>query len=176
LNKISGLSISENKAGEAIMELTTRDGVKHVIDLNDPESLKKLEELGLGVYDNGNFQINGHSEEDESDLPGENDAPESMKSSAVPESFELYQNAPNPFNPMTDIRYYLPESEHVNLEIFNMNGRKVRTLVDGYKEAGEHVVTWDAKNDSGDKVASGIYLYRLRAGDMEISKKMSLLK
>jgi hypothetical protein len=176
LNGISALSIIENKAGDEIMELTTKDGVKHVIDLNDPDLVSKLRELGISVYGDGMMHGGDGSQEDESDQSGGDDNPESMKSNAVPESFELYQNAPNPFNPVTDIRYYLPESGYVSLEIFNMNGQKVRTLVDGYQDAGEHTVTWDAKNDSGESVASGIYLYRFRSGDTVISKKMTLLK
>lgn len=176
LNGISALSIIENKAGDEIMELTTKDGVKHVIDLNDPDLVGKLRELGIDVYEDGNIHLRNNSAKDESDQSGESDVPESMKSSGVPDKFELYQNAPNPFNPITDIRYSLPESGHVSLEIFNMNGQKVRTLLDTYMDAGEHVVTWDAKNDSGDRVASGIYLYRLSSGDTVISKKMTLLK
>jgi flagellar hook assembly protein FlgD len=57
-----------------------------------------------------------------------------------------------------------------------MNGQKVRTLVDGYRDAGEHTVTWNAKNDSGESVASGMYLYRFKSGDTIISRKMTLLK
>jgi hypothetical protein len=89
----------------------------------------------------------------------------------VPVTFELGQNFPNPFNPTTQIEFNLPEAAQVNLTVFNVRGQKVTTLVDGYLDAGPHTVTWDA----GDN-ASGMYFYRLQAGDFVQSKKMLLLK
>lgn len=98
------------------------------------------------------------------------------KQSALPEGFELAQNYPNPFNPETTIDYTIPRSEHVTLDIFNINGQKVRTLVDEMKPAGHYSITWNATSDSGERVASGVYLYRLTAGEVSTSKKMTLLK
>ena len=83
----------------------------------------------------------------------------------------LLGNFPNPFNPTTEISFSLPWASHVKLEIFNVMGQKVATLVDGRREAGEHVVQWD-----GSAVASGVYLYRLQTGDFVDTKKMILLK
>lgn len=94
----------------------------------------------------------------------------------LPENFELKQNYPNPFNPDTRIDFTIPEAQNVKLEVFNSNGQKVRTLIDGYLTAGEHTVEWNATDESGEKVASGIYLYRLTWGDFSTSKKMTLLK
>jgi hypothetical protein len=88
-----------------------------------------------------------------------------------PGSTVLHDNRPNPFNPTTEIGFSLPHASHVNLEIFNIMGQKVSTLVDRLMEAGDHTVSFD-----GSKVASGIYLYRLTAGDCVESKKMLLIK
>ena len=83
----------------------------------------------------------------------------------------LVGNYPNPFNPATEISFSLPSASHVKLEVFNVMGQKVATLVDGQFEAGEHVVRWD-----GSDAASGVYFYRLQAGDFVDTKKMMLLK
>jgi len=98
------------------------------------------------------------------------------QSGQIPEGFQLNQNYPNPFNPATTIIYSLPQNEHVTLEIFNMNGQKVKTLVDKVMGAGDHAVVWDACDDAGVKVATGVYLYKMTAGDFSDSKKMSLVK
>ncbi|UCC44874.1 MAG: T9SS type A sorting domain-containing protein, partial [Candidatus Zixiibacteriota bacterium] len=89
----------------------------------------------------------------------------------TPRDLELIGNHPNPFNPVTEIRFYLPEAAHVKLEIFNVLGRRVATLADWVVEAGDHTVGWNGSNS-----ASGVYLYRLTAGDYSESKKMLLLK
>jgi len=93
-----------------------------------------------------------------------------------PGSFKLEQNFPNPFNPSTVIKYDLPEMRNVTLAIYNALGEKVRTLVSGVQSAGYYSVLWDAKNDSGNKIGSGMYIYSLRAGDYNSVKKMILLK
>jgi hypothetical protein len=94
-----------------------------------------------------------------------------------PEAFALKDNYPNPFNPATTIKYALPEAVDVKLEVFNVVGQVVRTLVDGHQNAGRYVVQWDASNESGHSLSSGIYFYRLQAGGefLEV-KKMLLLK
>jgi len=89
----------------------------------------------------------------------------------LPRSFLLMQNYPNPFNPITNIKYSLPKDCLVNLEIYNILGRKVATLVDGKQKAGYKVARWDAGS-----LSSGIYFYRLRAGDFVQTRKMVLLK
>ena len=90
---------------------------------------------------------------------------------AVPESFRLSQNYPNPFNPETVIGYALPIRSDVKLTIYNLRGEEVAFLVDGTVSAGTHRLSWDASN-----MASGVYLYRLRAGDFVQTRKMLLLK
>ncbi len=90
--------------------------------------------------------------------------------SSQPNSFSI-GNYPNPFNPATGITFSIPHACYVNLEIFNIKGQRIETLVDGEMTAGSHTVTWD-----GSRVASGIYLYRIQAGDFVESKKMMLIK
>ncbi len=94
----------------------------------------------------------------------------------LPKEFALAQNSPNPFNPSTDISYALPRESEVILIIYNILGEKVRTLVNERQRAGVHHVTFDSHDDSGRRVASGIYFYKIMAGDFTQSKKMMLLK
>jgi len=94
----------------------------------------------------------------------------------APTTFELSQNFPNPFNPETKIQYQLPEAGDVTIRIFDVLGREVRTLVDERKEAGFHVATWNARNNNGLQVSSGIYYYRIISGGNHETKKMLLLK
>jgi hypothetical protein len=95
---------------------------------------------------------------------------------SLPSDFSLKQNYPNPFNPATTIEYSLPKREDVTIDIFNLLGQKVRTLVDEYKSAGTYHITWDGTDTSGNPLATGIYFCRFRAGDHVQSKKMLLIK
>ena len=88
----------------------------------------------------------------------------------------LHQNVPNPFNPATEISYYLPATSDILLEVYDVTGKRVATLVRCREEKGLHVVNWQGVDGSGRAVASGIYFYRLRAGKEVISKKMVLLR
>ena len=94
----------------------------------------------------------------------------------VPSKFDLSQNYPNPFNPTTSIRFELPKNSDVTLEVYNIMGQMVRQLVDSKIEAGYHTVNWNGLNESGVRVGSGVYYYRLVAGDYVSIKKMVLLK
>jgi len=96
----------------------------------------------------------------------------------IPQRFELFQNFPNPFNPITTIKYDLPENSNVRLIIYNMNGQEVRSLVHQNMNAGSHTLTWDARDNVGRLVPSGIYVYKIRVenGNWESMKKMILLK
>lgn len=94
----------------------------------------------------------------------------------VPLTFELAQNYPNPFNPSTEIRFAIPTNTHVRLEIFDVLGRVVATLVDNDLSPGTHQVVWNGRTGSGEAVSSGIYIYRVIAGDFVSTKKMVLLK
>ncbi|MCH9007587.1 T9SS type A sorting domain-containing protein, partial [candidate division KSB1 bacterium] len=95
----------------------------------------------------------------------------------LPRVFSLSLNYPNPFNPATQINYALPQSAEVSLQIFNVLGQRVRDLVRNQKQdAGRYSVQWDGNNDFGQPVSSGIYVYRISAGDFTKSFKMTLLK
>jgi hypothetical protein len=94
----------------------------------------------------------------------------------VPESFALYQNVPNPFNPSTTIKFDLPCGASVKLCVFNAKGELVSTIVDRHMTEGHKEVTWAGKSDQGNAMASGIYFYRLVAGDFIQTKKMVLLR
>ena len=94
----------------------------------------------------------------------------------IPVTFALEQNYPNPFNPNTYIEFTIPQSGHVSLDIFNVLGQKVRTLLDKEMTSGTRTVMWDSHDNNGTSVATGVYFYRLQFGDMVKHKKMVLLK
>lgn len=99
------------------------------------------------------------------------DVEDDIRGDLLPNGLELRQNYPNPFNPITEIGFSLPKASHVILEIFNLTGQRVTTLVNSHKAAGIHVVQWDAS-----QYASGVYMYRLTAGGFVDTKKMLLIK
>jgi hypothetical protein len=99
-----------------------------------------------------------------------------INGAGIPDEFALYNNYPNPFNPLTNIKYDIPEVADVRLEIYNIAGQRIRTLVQGQHEPGRYKVQWAAKNDYGRPVASGMYIYRIRAGDFVSVKKLVLMK
>jgi len=95
----------------------------------------------------------------------------------LPEVFKVYQNYPNPFNPSTTIKFDLPEDTRVSVVIYNILGNRVRTLVDNKMyRAGYHSLVWDGKDDNGNKVTSGIYIYRVQAGSRVSTRRMLLIK
>ena len=94
----------------------------------------------------------------------------------IPGQFALQQNFPNPFNPSTEIRFDLPEGGHVELSVFNMAGQKVRTLSSEIMQPGYHAIIWDGTNNSGYKVATGMYFYAISTAQFNDTKKMLFLK
>jgi len=95
---------------------------------------------------------------------------------SIPDHFYLDHNYPNPFNPITTIQFGLPVNSSVRLEVFNILGQRVATLVDRQMPAGHHVVQWDGTSDGGGSVSSGIYFYRIQSAEFFESKKMLMLK
>ena len=94
---------------------------------------------------------------------------------ALPERFGLGANYPNPFNPSTMIPYRLPAAMHVRLEVFNLLGQRVSTLVDGERPAGSHTASWDATDAAGEAVSAGVYLYRLSGAEAQATRSMLLI-
>jgi len=90
--------------------------------------------------------------------------------------YRLFQNYPNPFNPSTEIIYSLPEKGFVKLEIYNVLGKKIKTLVNTIQQAEMKSVNWDGLDDNGKNVTSGVYLCRLEVGDFVSVKKMMFLQ
>ncbi len=99
------------------------------------------------------------------------DADQDEMLSDVPREFSLKQNYPNPFNPVTQISYDLPRNAEVRLDVYTITGQRVATLVNGHQEAGSHTVAFDAT-----RLASGVYVYRIQAGDFSMSRQMTLIK
>ena len=95
---------------------------------------------------------------------------------SLPEAFALHNNYPNPFNPVTNISFDIPEVAEVTLEIYNVMGQKVRTLAQGQHEPGRYKIQWNATNDYGQALSSGMYIYRIQAGDFVSVKKLVLMK
>ena len=94
----------------------------------------------------------------------------------VLDNYKLIKNYPNPFNPVTTLRYNLPENSHVNITIYDMLGRQVKNLINQTQDAGYRSVRWNASDDYGKPVSAGIYLYQIQAGEFVQTKKMMLLK
>ena len=113
---------------------------------------------------------------------GENEGENRTESAQpLPTEYTLHQNYPNPFNPTTRIQYDLPEASNVRLSIYNILGQEVKTLVDGYMNAGYQTVEWNSTNNSGTVLPSGVYIYRMQAqsvksGEFHQVKKMILIK
>jgi hypothetical protein len=100
-----------------------------------------------------------------------NNTPVLSTPGSLPTKYALYQNYPNPFNPTTEIRFDLPEAQHVQLKVFNTLGQTVATLIDENRPAGAYRISWD-----GSRVASGLYIYQIKAGKFTDTKKMVLMR
>ena len=101
---------------------------------------------------------------------------EEARTAALPQSFSLSQNFPNPFNSDTVIRFELPQGEEVELAVYNTAGQPVATLVQGLREAGTYTLHWDGRDERGKELASGVYMYRLQAGEGVETRKLVLLR
>ncbi len=100
----------------------------------------------------------------------------SVNDNEIPKNYELNQNYPNPFNPSTNITYSIIENTNVKITIYNSDGKVINELINEHKSPGNYSVTWNGKNAKDNDVASGVYFYRLIAGNSDISKKMILLR
>jgi len=132
-------------------------------------SLREIEDSYIEIVDgqvrDGSYGLNSVA------------TPVSVRIQTRPEVYALRNNYPNPFNPETTIKYQLPEAGDVTLEVYNMLGQVVRTLVNQHQTAGRYAVQWDANNDNGQALSSGIYFYRVQVGgEFNDVRKMLLLK
>ena len=107
--------------------------------------------------------------------PPANTAVRETYTEVMPEVFALEQNYPNPFNSDTVINFALPQSENIELNVYNVAGQRVATLLEGVRAAGAYAVNWDGQDDDGQALASGVYLYRLQAGEGKVEMRKLLL-
>ncbi|MCP4567722.1 MAG: T9SS type A sorting domain-containing protein [FCB group bacterium] len=181
------VDVEHGDDGEITMVVTTVDGEVHRINLDDADAVERLEALGVKAHvmnsgDGAKCEVFVCSQDGEGSMnlkkkmEAMHEAHKDDVPAQLPDGYALTQNYPNPFNPTTSIKYNIAETQAVTLEIFNVNGQKVKTLVDEVVTAGEHTVNWNSTDENGQKVASGIYMYRLTAGDIVETKKMTLLK
>ncbi|MEE4311748.1 MAG: T9SS type A sorting domain-containing protein [candidate division KSB1 bacterium] len=144
-------------------------GNNHIVNVDDSQDFFTIEaqfgSIDPGFYDQWDFNKRGPKT-----------GVDFASGPAVPEVYALEQNYPNPFNPTTHISYKLPKTSAVKLTVYNMLGQKVATLVDKKQIAGNHQVQWDGKDLQGMIVSTGIYFYKIEAGDFTMTKKMMLMK
>ncbi|HLF19406.1 MAG TPA: T9SS type A sorting domain-containing protein, partial [Bacteroidota bacterium] len=147
-----------------------------VVDFMSPEPTLKLR---------GHVKHNGKTKQFDADIPGlrkakghdKNNGPsvsgqaEQLLSSGVPSSYALHEAYPNPFNPSTTIRYDLSQDDYVKLKIFDVTGREIAVLVDGFQQGGQYMVQFNANG-----LPSGIYLYQISTGKFTQAKKLVLTK
>ncbi len=100
----------------------------------------------------------------------------STVSATAPDGFALEQNHPNPTRGLTEIPFGIAEDAHVRLEVYDLRGRQVASVVDAAMPAGSYKVTWDGRDSLGAALASGVYFYRLRAGDTVLSRRLTLTR
>ncbi len=163
----------------------------HIMTNNNGDSLIELSEKELafhtGDYPSGKYRIfievfdeYGNSCIDSMDVQFVPSVGIDDQRQKTPVAFYVSQNYPNPFNPSTTISFDIPGTfntkEKVNVTVYDIRGRCVRTLIDSDFEPGSHKIHWNGRNDQGEAVSSGIYLYQLRAGGETLTRKMTVLK
>lgn len=140
------------------------DGFSNGVELQDPN----------GTWTGGS--IGDPSKVTNPGDPNSRPNPTSVEIESIPLQYKLFNNYPNPFNPSTRIAFEIPQAENVTLKIFNISGELIRTLTEEHLSAGRHEKVWDGKDNAGNEVSSGIYLYRLNAGFYDRSARMILMK
>jgi hypothetical protein len=171
------------------LTLTTPDGLVQTRDITSGPTHgggdQKVAHFGMGPNTTGELSIrwpNGTVEDigtvsaDQFLLVIEGGLTSVQSGAGIAEQYRLFQNYPNPFNPTTTIRYSLRDEVRVTLKVFNLLGQEVATLVDDVQTPGNKEVVWNGRSQSGSPVASGMYIYRLKAGNFVESQKMILSK
>ena len=155
---VSGLAVisGDHYNSELYNRITLPEGAAGSMPPNDPLSQEEINLIADWINEGANnLAINDYF---------------------LPQRFTLEQNYPNPFNPNTTILYNLSSDELISFEVFNLNGKKVRTLVNEYQNSGPKKVIWNADDNQGRQVPAGIYLYSIIAGNVKQTKKMLLVK
>ena len=155
---VSGLAVisGDHYNSELYNRITLPEGAAGSMPPNDPLSQEEINLIADWINEGANnLAINDYF---------------------LPQRFTLEQNYPNPFNPNTTILYNLSSDELISFEVFNLNGKKVRTLVNEYQNSGPKKVIWNADDNHGRQVPAGVYLYSIIAGNVKQTKKMLLIK
>ena len=155
---VSGLSVisGDHQNSELYNRITLPEGAAGSMPPNDPLSQEEINLIADWINEGANnLAINDNF---------------------LPQNFTLDQNYPNPFNPSTTILYNLSSDGFISFEIFNLNGKKIRTVVNEFQNSGPKKVVWNGDNNEGQKVSAGVYLYSLITGDIQRTKKMLLVK
>ena len=185
-NYIGSLGYGFSGNGELLRLLDNYEGLVDYVEYDDsepwptePDGAGRTLELINPLLDNS-ISESWASSTDQYGTPGYiNSAYNSLsadKDALLPTEFAMYQNYPNPFNPITSIKYDLPTDAHTVMEIFDIMGKHVKTLVDENQTAGFKTIKWNATNSNGNNVAAGMYIYQIRSGLFNQTKKMILLK
>ncbi len=160
-NAVQGLNVYRRSPGEASSRLN---------DELLPPGTFDFQDLTVATGESYEYQL-GVVRSDGSEIRSD-----FVAVTLVPTDLRLAQNVPNPFNPITTIRYELAAAAKVQLVVYNIRGERVRTLVNSRQTPGEYTATWDGTTDTGNSVATGVYVYRLQTPTRTIAKKMVLLK
>ena len=165
-------SVTDATGSEMLIDddMATMAADNFMSDLEDGQELEYV--MGIFNFSFGTYKLQIRDLADLGQMVGIDDDVQ-----VNPYDYALHENFPNPFNPETQIRFSVGGQENVKLIIYDVMGRQVRTLVNGESfRPGFHVVNWDGLDNAGHKVASGMYIYRIKAGDFIADKKMLLVK
>ena len=173
MNGIFRRSWDSENVGLVLIDFENHESTDDYIQLGYEENLftisdvdgDGLKEIVIDNTDNGNIEIWGNGT-----------TTTSTTTSINPSSFKLNQNYPNPFNQITSISYQVQSSGDVVLNIYDVLGNKIKTLVNESKPVGDYQIKWDGTNQNGERLSSGQYFYQLQVGDFVSTKKMVLLK
>ena len=176
----TAVTFQANKDAKAIYEYKSRYPSISAVE-DDPVGIRNEHDLGSTTYWFGFhlwFMDIGEARQLIDRILADTplDADDDEASGILPEEFSLHQNYPNPFNPETRITFNLPVRSEVTIEVYNILGQRVATIFDEMCGAGTHTAIWDGTDHSGSRVATGIYFYRLEAGEFSETRKMLLLK
>ena len=183
----SGPFLHELQEGVMINSHTLEDGANRVLAVNLNGGLLSFSADGFITIpitinagrgeqvkvDLSGIQLIG---QDGQNIPVQAKGDGSVALELIPMQYALYQNFPNPFNPVTEIQFDVPDASVVNLVVYNLMGQQVRRLVNGEIQAGYHRVVWDGLNNRGEPVSTGVYIYSLTSPSFHNTKKMVLLK